>query len=152
MRWSLSSSAWRRPERWASASSATHSVAVRNATSVADHASAGPERDPEVGLAGAGRPEQHDVLAAVKEVELAEVQHRVAADRGLKGEVEVLERLARGEPRGLDPRLAAMTVAAVDLGLQQHLGEALERPLLGAGAVGELGQRPRRRRRLGRPE
>src|SRR4051812_22018059 len=32
MRWSLSSSLSRRPERWASASRATHSVAVRNAT------------------------------------------------------------------------------------------------------------------------
>jgi hypothetical protein len=76
------------------------------------------------------------------------VQDRVAADRGLEGEVEVLERFARREAGGLDAGLAAVAVAAVDLGLQQHLGEALKRPLLGTGAVGELGQRPRRGRRL----
>src|SRR3954453_13022063 len=96
-----------------------------------------------MGLAGAGRAEQDDVLLSGEEVELAEVEHRVAADRGLEGEVEVLERLARREPGGLDPGLATVAVAAVDLGLQQHLGEALKRPLLGAGAVGGLGARPR---------
>jgi hypothetical protein len=35
----------------------------------------------------------------VKEVQLAQLQHAVAADRGLEGEVEVVERLAGGEPR-----------------------------------------------------
>ena len=74
------------------------------------------------------------------------------ADRGLEGEVELLERLARGEPRGLDAGLAAVAVAAVDLGLEQRGGELLIAPLLGAGAIGELGQRPRRRRRLERAE
>jgi hypothetical protein len=69
------------------------------------------------------------------------VQHRLAADRGLEGEVEVLQRLAGGEPGGLDPGLAAVAVAAVDLGLQQRGGELLIAPVLGAGAVGELGQR-----------
>ena len=99
-----------------------------------------------------GGPEQDDVLAAGEEVELAEVQHRVAADRGLEGEVELLQRLAGGEARGLDAALAAVAVAAVDLGLQQRGGELLIAPLLRAGAVGELGQRPRRGRRLQRAE
>ncbi len=76
----------------------------------------------------------------------------VALDRALEGEVELLERLAGGEAGGLDPCLAAVAVAAVDLGLQQHGGELLIAPLLCAGAVGELGQRPGRRRRLERPE
>ena len=66
----------------------------------------------------------------------------------LEGEVELLERLARREPRGLDPGLAAVAVAAVGLGLQQRGGELLIAPFLGAGAVGELGQRPRGGRRL----
>src|SRR5690242_10835985 len=103
-------------------------------------------------LAGAGRAEQDDVLAAGEEVELAEVQHRVAADRGLEGEVELLERLARGEAGALDPGLAAVAVAAVDLGLEQRRGKLLVGPLFGAGPLGELGQRPRRGRRLQRPE
>ena len=101
-----------------------------------------------MGLAGAGRAEQDDVLLAVQEVELAEVQDRLAPQRGLEGEVEFLERLAGGEAGGLDPSLAAVAVAAVGLGLEQGGGEALIRPLFGAGAVGELGQRPRRGGRL----
>jgi hypothetical protein len=60
----------------------------------------------------------------------------------LEGEVELLDRLARREAGGLDPAPAAVPVAAV--GLQQRGGEVLKRPLLGPGAVGELGQRPRR--------
>jgi hypothetical protein len=80
------------------------------------------------------------------------MQHCVAADRSLEGEVEVLERLASREPRGLDAGLAAVTVAAVDLGLQQRGGELFIASLLGAGAIGELGQRPRRCRRLERAE
>ena len=70
----------------------------------------------------------------------------------LEGEVELLERLARREARGLDAGLAAVAVAAVGLGLQQRRGELLIAPFLGAGAVGELGQRPRRGRRLERAE
>ena len=115
---------------------------------VAGEAGADPQRDREVGLAGAGRAEQDDVLFAGEEVELAEVQDGVARDRGLEGEVELLERLARREPRGLDAGLAAVAVAAVGLGLEQRRGELLIAPFLGAGAVGELGQRPRGGRRL----
>ena len=51
---------------------------------VAGQAGADADRDREMALAGAGRAEQDDVLAAGEEVELAEVQDRVAADRGLK--------------------------------------------------------------------
>ena len=39
-------------------------------------------------------------------------------DRALEGEVELLERLARREPGGLDPCLAAVAVARGDLGLR----------------------------------
>ena len=71
---------------------------------------------------------------------------------GLEGEVELLERLARREPRGLDAGLAAVALAGVGLGLQQRGGEVLVGPLLRPGAVGELRQRPRGRRRLQRAE
>ena len=105
-----------------------------------------------MGLAGAGRAEQDDVLAAREEVELAEMQHGVLGDRRLEGEVELLDRLARREARGLDAGLAAVAVAAVDLGLQQDGGELLVAPLLRPRAVGELGEGARRGGRLERPE
>jgi hypothetical protein len=38
-----------------------------------------------------------------------------------------------------------MAVAAVDLGLEDRGDELLIAPVLGAGAIGELGQRPRGR-------
>jgi hypothetical protein len=79
---------------------------------------------------------------------LSEVQDRGLLDRALKGELELLQGLAWREARGLDAGLAAVAVAAVGLGLQQRSGEVLIAPLLGAGAVGELRKRARRRRRL----
>jgi hypothetical protein len=54
----------------------------------------------------------------VQEVELAEVLDDRLLDRVLEGEVELLERLAGGEPRGSDAGLAAVGIAAVGLGLQ----------------------------------
>jgi hypothetical protein len=115
----------------------------RGLDAVSGEAGADPQRDREVRLAGPRRAEQDDVLFAGEEVQLAEAQHRVLGDRVLEGEVELLKRFARGEPRGLDAGLAAVAVAAVSLGLQQHGSELLVGPFLGAGAVGELGQRPR---------
>ena len=88
-----------------------------------------------------GGPSRTNVLLGGQGVELREVRHRFAAQARLEREVEVLDRLARGEPRGLDPCLAAVGVAAVDLGPQQDGGELLVGPFLGASAVGELGQR-----------
>jgi hypothetical protein len=75
----------------------------------------------------------------VQEVQLSEVLDHCLLDRPLEGEVELLQRLACGEARGLDPALAAVALAGGDLGGQQRLGEALVAPLLFAGAVGELG-------------
>jgi hypothetical protein len=80
--------------------------------------------------------------AAGEEVQLAEVQDAVAADRGLKREGELFQRFAGGEARGLDAGLAAVAAAAVGFGLQKDRGELLIAPVLGAGAVGELRQRP----------
>ena len=94
-------------------------------------------------LAGARRAEQDDVLAAGEEVELAEVQDGGLLDRALEAVVELLQRLARGKPRGLDAGLAAVAVATVGLGLEQRCGELLIAPFLRPRAVGELGQRSR---------
>jgi hypothetical protein len=80
------------------------------------------------------------------------VQDRVAAQRGLKGEVELLDRLAGGEAGGLDAGLAAVAVATVGLGLEQCGGELLIAPLLGSGTIGELGKRPGGGRCLERPK
>jgi hypothetical protein len=65
---------------------------------------------------------------------------------------ELLQRLACREPGGADAGLAAVRLAAGLFRREQRLGEALIAPLLGAGALGELGQRPRRRGRLHRAE
>ena len=119
---------------------------------LAGEAGADRDGDREVGLAGAGRAEQDDVLAGVQEVELAEVLDDLALDRALEGEVELLERLAGGEARGLDAALAAVALARGDLGREQDLGEALIAPLLLARTLGELGQRARGGRRLQCPE
>ena len=85
-------------------------------------------------------------------VELAQVQDGVAAQRRPEREFELLEGLARRKPGGLDAGLAAVAVARVDLSLQQGRCEALVGPFFVAGAVGELGQRPGRGRRLEDPE
>jgi hypothetical protein len=124
---------------------------------VEDHALAGEaradrERDRQMGLAGAGRSEQDDVLPCVEEVELAEVLDHLLFDRALEGEVELLERLAGGEPRSADAALAAVRVPSGGLGCEQRLREALIAPLLAAGALGELSQRLRGCGRLHRPE
>jgi hypothetical protein len=68
-----------------------------------------------VRVAGAGRAEQNDVLLAGEEVELAEMQDGLAPQRGLEGEVELLEGLARRESGGLDsdcpPWLSRLSVS-----------------------------------------
>ena len=61
-----------------------------------------------MGLAGAGRAEQHDIVLGVEEVELGEVLDDLALDGALEGEVELLERLSSGEARLFDPPLAAV--------------------------------------------
>lgn len=48
------------------------------------------------------RAQEHDVVARVDEVELAQVGDDAAAHRALMVEVEVLQRLVRREAGGLD--------------------------------------------------
>ena len=102
----------------------------------------------DVGFAGAWWAEQDHVLAAVQEVELAEVLDHRLLHGALEGEVELLERLARGEPSGLDAALAAVAVAGADLGAQQDLGEPLIAPGLLPGPVSQRRAAPWRRRAL----
>jgi hypothetical protein len=99
-----------------------------------------------------GRAQRDDALLGVQEVELAEVLDHLALDGALEGEVEFLQRLAGREPRLADARLAAVAVARGHLSGQQQLREVLIAPLLGPGALGRLGQRPRRGGRLERTE
>ncbi len=56
--------------------------------------------------------------------------------------------LRAGKRRRLDSRLAAVGLARGNLGREQRLGEAFIAPGLRAGPLGELRQRPRRRRGL----
>ncbi len=119
---------------------------------LAGEAGADPQGDAEMGLSGAGRAQEDDVLFAGQEVELAEVGDERLLDRALKGEVELVQRLSGGEPRCFDAALAAVRLARGVLGREQRLGEALIAPLLRPGPVGELGQRPGGRGRLQRAE
>ena len=112
--------------RFASPSRPTHSVAVANADALDGQAGSDRDRGREVTFAGAGRAEQHDVLLAVQEVQLAEVLDHLLLDRALEGEVELLK------------------------GLQG--GEALVRPGLFANALSEHRHRSSYGRRLQRPE
>ena len=78
-----------------------------------------------------GGPSRTTFSLPCEEVELAEVQRPCRGGSSVwKAEVELLERLARREAGGLDAALAAVAVAAVDLGLEQRLGELLIAPLL----------------------
>src|SRR3954452_3923596 len=80
------------------------------------------------------------------------MQDGLASDRGLEGEVELVERFAGGEAGGLDAGLAAVAVTAVDLRLEQRRGELLVAPFLGTGAVGEFRERSGGGGRLQRAE
>ena len=84
------------------------------------------ERGGEVALAGAGRAEEVDDLAAVDEVELGQRQDAVAVERGLEGEVEAGQRLDRGQAGHAQRRLDAAVLAQGQLFRQQDV-DGLER-------------------------
>ena len=96
---------------------------------------AGPDRqaDGEVGLAGAGRAEEHDVVLGGDEVQGAQVGDQVAFEAAGVVEVELLQRLAGREPGGADAALTAVGLPGGDLALQAGDQELLVRPGLGAG-------------------
>jgi hypothetical protein len=69
-------------------------------------------------LSGAGRAEEHHVLAGGAEVQRAEVGDDVAFEAAGVVEVELLEALAGREASGVDAALAAMGLACRDLAVQ----------------------------------
>ena len=90
----------------------------------------------QVGLAGAGRAEQHDV-AGFGEEPAGGQGGDLLPDAGLGVEVELLDRLAGTEPGRPDPQLGAGCVPGGDLPVEDR-GEVL---LMGpAGVAGMIGQ------------
>ena len=85
------SSAWSRPAWWASASRATHSAAVANSDPVPGLAGADRQPDGQVGLAGAGRAEEHHVVLGGDEVQGAQVRDDLAFEAAGVVEVELLQ-------------------------------------------------------------
>ena len=114
---------------------------------------AGPDRqaDGEVGLAGAGRAEEHHVVLGGDEVQGAQVRDEVAFEAAGVVEVELLQALAGREPGGADAALTAVGLAGGDFALQAGDQELLVRPGLGAGPFGQPVDRLAQRRCLQRP-
>lgn len=108
---------------------------------VAGHGGLGAQGDEQVGLAGAGVPDQAEWVAALDPFAGGQGVDRGGVHVGVGGEVEVAQRLLAGEAGGLDASFGASAVAVVALG-QQQLGQ--ERPVghlvsrRGRGGVGEV--------------
>ena len=102
----------------------------RERDAVAALAGLDPQRDREVGFAGAGWADEADVGVLFDPGELREVHDQRPLGGGLGGEVEVLERLVRGEAGVSGCAAGAGGVAGEHLGLQQRLEELLIGPLL----------------------
>ena len=75
----------------------------------------------QVGLPDPGRAEQDHVLASIDEAELVQAVDLFALDAGLEGEVELIERLHRGQPGGAHGGFEPAVVAQRDLGAEQLL-------------------------------
>ena len=117
----------------------------------------GAERDEQVGLAGAGAPDQAQRVAAADPVACGELVDGGRVDVGVRGEVEVGEPFLAGEAGALDATQGGAAVAVVDdgadrgqpkpaaglvdRGLRGLLGEALTtaKALGTAGAGGGYG-------------
>jgi hypothetical protein len=78
------------------------------------------------------RADQGEVLAAADPFQRGEVVERRSRDRGDR-DVELLERLRDGEPRGLAPVGDVGGVPGGDLGLDEGPQELFGAPTLGAG-------------------
>ena len=113
--------------------------------SVAGLASADRQPGGEVGLAGAGRTEQDDVLLGGDEVQGAQVCDGLPL-QAAGVVVVVLQALAGGEPGGADPPLAAVGLTGRDLALQAGGEELLMGPGLLPGSFGQPLDRVAQRR------
>src|SRR4051794_33546549 len=148
MCWRLSSYWSRWPWRGASASSATHSVAVRNATRCPARQARMPKAIERWLLPVPGGPSRTTFSLPARKSSWPRCKTAVRLIERWKAKSNSSSVFRAGEASGLDAGLAAVAVAAVGLGLEQRGGEVLIGPLLGASAIGELGQRPGRRGRL----
>jgi hypothetical protein len=91
------------------------------------------ERDCQVRLTNAGRPEHEHVFGAGDEAAGRELAHELGIDRRLELELELLERLHRWEVRDLDPHRDALLLLGLGL-LGEHLIKKVE--VCGLGACG----------------
>jgi len=95
------------------------------------------QRDGQVGLADAGRAEQDDVLAVGDEATRRELLNEPLVERRLEREVEIVERLDRGEVRNLHAHGDALAVLGVHLVAQELVEEVEVRGLLVGGLAEE---------------
>jgi len=96
------------------------------------------ERDADVRLADAGRPEQQHVFCLRDEVARGELAYEPRIERGLELEVELLEGLHDGEVGDLDPHRQAALLLGIELFAQDSV-EEVEIGRLLACSVGEHG-------------
>jgi hypothetical protein len=90
-----------------------------------------------MGLARAGRSEEHHVLARLDEVEGTQMGDHLPAHRRLVFEVEVLEALPGREAGGLDARLTTVALPRGDLALETRHEILLVAPRLAPRPLGE---------------
>jgi hypothetical protein len=95
------------------------------------------QRDQGVALAGAGWPDQTQVLVGTDPLQAGQVVEGRAGDRG-RGDVELLQGLGDGERGGLEPVAGVRGVPGTDLGLDQGAQQLLRRPALGLGGDQQL--------------
>jgi hypothetical protein len=103
---------------------------------------------------GTGEPDVDvvdHVLFAGNEIESAEVSEGVSFEGALVIEVEVLERLAGGEPGGFDATLAAVVLAGSNFSFQAGGQELFVGPPFAAGPFPEPADGRRQRWCLHRP-
>ncbi len=81
---------------------------------------AGPDRDPgrQVGLAGSGRAEEHDVFSGGDEVQGAQMGDQIAFEAAGVVEVEVLQALPGREPGRADAAFPTVGFPRGDFALQ----------------------------------
>jgi hypothetical protein len=109
------------------------------------------QRDQRVALAGAGRPDQTQILVGTDPLQAGQVVEGRAGDRG-GGDVELLQGLGDGEGGGLEPVAGVRGVAGADLGLDQGAQQLLWRPALGLGGDQQLGGEGAHRGQLEPPQ
>lgn len=93
--------------------------------------------DREVGLPGAGRAQEDDVLARGDEIQGPQMCDHLAAQPAGVIEVELFERLAGGEPSCPDPAFAAVGFPGGDLTSQAGREELLMTPGLRSSPFGQ---------------